>query len=181
MKSALHAMVAIVVIVLVAGCASTSATHDFNPSVDFDDYRTFSWVSRNPLVAAPEGANPLLEDRLEQTTLDLLSAKGYRFVADPKAADFVIGFALGATEKVRIESYPARYRGAWHWGGAGVQEVSVQQHIEGRLTVDIFDVATQQPAWHGWATRRITSSVRKEARQAIRDALTAILANFPPR
>jgi hypothetical protein len=181
MKAGLKAIAAIVWIGWIAGCASVTAKHDFNPAVDFDDYRSFSWVSEHPLVAAPEGVNPLLENRLQQTTRELLTAKGYRFVADASDASFVVGFGLGATDKVRIDSYPAHYRGAWHWRAVPVQEVSVQQYVEGRLTVDIFDVATEQPAWHGWSTRKITSSVQNDPRQAIREALTAILANFPPR
>ena len=181
MRREVRIVLAAVWIVMMPGCTSVSAKYDFSRAVDFDDYRTFSWVALHPLVAAPAGVNPLLEDRLEQTTRDLLAAKGYRFVADARDADFVVGFALGATDKVRIESYPARYRGGGYWGGPAVQNVSVQQHVEGRLTVDIFDVATEQPAWHGWATRRITSSVKEDPRQAIREALTAVLANFPPR
>jgi len=54
------------------------------------------------------------------------------------------------------------------------------QHVEGRLVVDIFDVRTHQPAWHGWATRTLSTSDRKDPQPAIRSALTAILANFPP-
>ena len=110
---------------------------------------------------------------------DLLTAKGYRYVDDPEKADFVVGFGLGATDKLRIDTYPAAYRGPWHWPG-GSHEVTVRQHIEGRLVVDIFDVRTHQPAWHGWATRTISASAKKDPQAAIRSALTAIFANFPP-
>jgi Domain of unknown function (DUF4136) len=180
MKSMIRAVAAVVVATIVAGCSSVSAKHDFNRAVDFDDYKTFSWISAHPLVAAPAGTNPLLEGRIQQTARELLMAKGYRFVEDPEQADFVVGFAVGATDKVRIDSYPASYRGAWHWPGVYAQDVNVRQFIEGRLTVDIFDVATHQPAWHGWATKNVTPKDQSDSRPAIREALTAILANFPP-
>lgn len=176
-----HCIAAMVVMSMLTGCASIVARHDFNPAVDFDAYKTFSWVSPHPLVAAPVGADPLLEDRIEQTARDLLTAKGYRFVDDAESADFVVGFAVGATDKVRIDSYPSAYRGTWHWpGGPTVQDVTVRQAVEGRLTVDIFDVATHQPAWHGWATKDITPKDARDSRPAIREALTATLAHFPP-
>jgi len=181
MKFAIQIIVALVVTTCVAGCSTTLARHDFNPAIDFDGYKTFSWISAHPLVAAPVGTNPLLEDRIEQTARDLLVAKGYRFVDNAEQADFVVGFGLGATDKVRIDSYPAGYQGTWHWPGVtSAQEVNVRQFIEGRLTVDIFDVATHQPAWHGWATKNITPKVEADSRPAIREALTAILAHFPP-
>jgi hypothetical protein len=171
----------IAVAVLVAGCSTTLARHESNPSIDFDSYKTFAWVSAQPLVAAPAGTNPLLEDQIEQVARDLLTAKGYRYVDNAEQADFVVGFGLGATDKVRIDSYPVGYRGAWHWPGTtGAPEVNVRQFIEGRLTVDIFDVATHQPAWHGWATKNITAKVEADSRPAIRDALTVIFSHFPP-
>jgi hypothetical protein len=166
---------------VVAGCSTTLARHDFNPSIDFDSYKTFAWISAHPLVAAPAGTNPQLADQIEQVARDLLTAKGYRYVDSVKQADFAVGFGLGATDQVRIDSYPAAYRGAWHWpGSTGAQDIDVRQFIEGRLTVDIFDVATHQPAWHGWATRNITAKKEADARPAIRDALKVILAHFPP-
>jgi hypothetical protein len=173
-------IIVVVVATFVAGCSTTLAKHDFNPAIDFDSYKTFAWISAHPLVAAPAGTNPLLEGRIEQTARDLLTAKGYRFVDNAERADFVVGFGLGATDKVRIDSYPAGYHGAWHWPGTGAQDVNVRQFIEGRLTVDIFDVATHQPAWHGWATKNITPKVQADSSPAIREALTAILAHFPP-
>jgi hypothetical protein len=180
MKFAIQIVCALALTVL-AGCSTTLAKHDFNPAIDFDSYKTFAWVSPHPLVAAPVGTNPQLEDQIEQVARDLLMAKGYRIVDSAEQADFVVGFGLGATDKIRIDSYPAGYRGAWHWpGGASSQEINVRQFIEGRLTVDIFDVATHQPAWHGWATKNITAKVAADSRPAIRDALTAILAHFPP-
>jgi hypothetical protein len=110
----------------------------------------------------------------------LLTAKGYRYVDNVEQADFAVGFGLGATDQVRIDSYPATYHGAWHWPvGSSTQDVNVRQFIEGRLTVDIFDVATHQPAWHGWATRNITAKMETDPRPAIRDALKAILTLHP--
>ena len=177
MKTLIRAL-AICAMTVLIGCQTISATHDFNPAVNFDQYRTFAWISSHPLVDPAPSVSPSLASRIEQTARDLLTAKGYRYVDDPEKADFVVGFGLGATDKVRIDTYPATYRGPWHWNGA--RDVTVRQHTEGRLVVDIFDVRTHQPAWHGWATRTITTSDRKDPQPAIRSALTAIFANFPP-
>jgi len=165
--------------VAIDGCTTIEAHHDFSPTVDFDQYKTFAWISPHPLVDPAPPVSPLIESRIEQTAKDLLTAKGYRFVDDPDKADFVVGFGLGATDKVRIDAYPATYRGPWHWPG-GSHEVALRQHVEGRLVVDIFDVRTHKPAWHGWATKTLSTSDQKDPQPAIRAALTAIFANFPP-
>jgi Domain of unknown function (DUF4136) len=180
MKCLCRGIAGIVLVGLFTGCASLSVKSDFNPSVDFDSFKTFAWISEHPLVGMPAGSNPLLEQRIIDVTEELLTAKGYRYVANPGTADFVVGFAVGAEDKVRIDSYPTRYRGTWHWSPVYVQDVNVRQYTEGRLTVDIFDVATQQPAWHGWATKNITGTDPNASRTALREVLAAILAKFPP-
>src|SRR5258708_7635562 len=111
MKCEMHAVLVFALTVLVAGCSTTLATHDFNPSIDFDSYKTFAWISAHPLVAPPAGTNPELEDQIEQVARELLTAKGYRFVDNTEQADFAVGFGLGATDAVRIDSYPSGYRG----------------------------------------------------------------------
>src|SRR5262245_14492904 len=106
MKTLIRAL-AIGALMVLVGCETVSSSHDFNPAVNFDQYRTFAWISPHPLVDPAPSASPLLESRVEQTARDLLTAKGYRFVEDPEKADFVVGFGFGATDKVRIETYPA--------------------------------------------------------------------------
>jgi len=162
---------------VVAACSTVAANHDFNPATNFDTYKTFSWISAHPLVDPTP--TPMLEGRIQQIARDLLSAKGYRFVEDPAQADFLVGFGLGASDKLRIDTYPAAYRGQWHWR-PGAHDVTVRPRTEGRLVVDIFDVRTHQPVWHGWATRSLTTNDLRESSGALRTALTAIFANFPP-
>ncbi len=178
MNKAIRTIAIVLALASGGGCASIASHHDFNPEVNFDLFATFSWVSPHPFVDPAPDVGPLLEGQIQQTAQDLLVAKGYRFVEDADRADFVVGFGLGATDKLRIDSYPAAYRGPWYWHGT--HDVRVRQHLEGRLVVDIFDVRTHKPAWHGWATKTITTSDRKDPQPAIRAALTAILANFPP-
>jgi hypothetical protein len=173
-------IVAVALAVMTAGCGSLSVKSDVNPSVDFDNYKNFAWVSPNPLVGLPAGGNPLLEQRIMDITKALLTAKGYGYVADPERADFVVGFGIGAPDEVRIDSYPARYRGTWHWSPVYARDVHIRHYVEGRLTVDVFDVVTEQPAWHGWSTKNVTATDPNASRALLRETLTAILARFPP-
>ena len=50
-----------------AGCASGfKATYDSDPGHDFSSYKTFAWMSKNPMIVGPTNRvpNPLLEPRI---------------------------------------------------------------------------------------------------------------------
>jgi hypothetical protein len=173
-------VLAIVVSLVLAGCSSLRAEHDYDPPADFSGYKTFSWIGPRPLLEG--GQSPLLEGRLMRITDEALRSKGYHFVPDPEDADFVVAFTVGSRDKVRVDSYPTAYRHSYRWGGYPYQasQVSVRQYTEGRLSIDIFDVKRHGPVWHGWATKTITSKDQADPEALIRDVIGAIMVNFPP-
>lgn len=131
-------------------------------------------------VATRTAVSPLLERRLKDAATNALTAQGYRLQYDPKRADFVVSFTLGAREAIRVDSYPAAYRGAWGWGARYYQQVEVTNYTEGTLAIDLFDNKSREPVWHGRTTKTITSSDRKNPTSAITEIVSAILAEFPP-
>jgi hypothetical protein len=154
------------------------ATTDFDETVDFSEFQTFSWI--NP--------NPLIERRLMSNTRDLLTTRGLRFVEDPGEADLVVAFTIGSRDGIRIDSFPTRSirarpsgtrRSAWrgYWMGS---TVTTRQYTEGQLALDIFDVAEARPVWHGTTGRQLTRAEREAPDELVREALEAILAEFPP-
>jgi len=185
---------ALISLVLMTGCASTfEASYDHDPANDFSTYQSFAWISKNPMkVGKTVGAvNPLLEPRISSALEKALVAKGYKYVIEPKNADFVVSFTVGSREEIRVDSYPSMsagygmaHPGHWGWGSMyyGVStETSVRQYTEGMLAVDIFDVKERRPVWHGVATKRISEADRDDAAATIRAAVDAILAGFPPQ
>ncbi|ADJ27789.1 DUF4136 domain-containing protein [Nitrosococcus watsonii] len=179
--------VIVLMIALASACATTiKGRSDYNPAVNFADYHTFSWIGDSPLISAPSGMNPINVQRIMDEIRHDLTAKGYRFVHDQTEADFVVSFTIGTRDKINIDSYPAAYGGYWGWGGryyggTGMMATDVETYTEGVLAIDIFDVATHQPAWHGWAAEPITNSVRENPSPVIAEAVAAILSNFPPQ
>lgn len=178
---------------LLSACASTfEASYDHDPANDFTNYQSFAWISKNPMKVG-QGvtvANPLLEPRITSALEKALVAKGYKYVIEPKNADFVVSFTIGSREEIKVDSYPSMsagygraYPGHWGWGGMyyGVgTETQVRQYTEGMLAVDIFDVQARRPVWHGVATKRINDSDRENLEATIQAAVDAILVGFPP-
>jgi hypothetical protein len=175
-----------------AACASGfKATYDSDPSHDFGLYKTFAWISPNPMIVGPTNRmpNPLLEPKIMAAIEDGLAVKGFSEVDDPEAADFVISFTVGSREEIRVDSYPATYagygyRGAWGWGGPyyGVAtETQVRQYQKGMLALDIFDVKEHRPVFHSVAEKSISESDRRKLDETVQAAVDAVLAAFPPQ
>ena len=178
-----------VFLTLLVGCEAPGPTVDYDSGKDFSRYRTFAYISDHPLMrdGGTVGTSPLLEGRLIQTTENILSARGFKRVADREKADMVIGFTIGSREKIRVNSYPEVYRPyynrGWGWGGTYYGQssaVDVQQYTEGTLAVDIYDVKERKPVWHSVAVRRITKKMRENPGDVIRETLASMFATFPP-
>jgi hypothetical protein len=173
--------VALALCTFVVGCESISARSDWDPSVDFSAYRTYSWISKSPLISKSPEVSPLAEGRLKNAATNELGRKGYRFVEDPNQADFVVAFSVGAREKLNVSSTP--YAGGWGlgpWGAPYFRDIDVRQYTEGRLAIDLFDTKLRQPVWTGAATKSITSSDERHMGELADKAVAAILKDFPP-
>jgi hypothetical protein len=189
----LKTILTLLIVSVLAGCASTPPIVDFDPSVDFTKYKTFAFIGEHPLIRA-EGAitgSPLLEGRLMQITEDVLTLKDMKLVADAESADVTIAFTVGGRDKLRVNSYPEPYRpyyGGGYRGGWGVPyygigmstSTTVKQYTEGTLAIDVYDVATHKPVWHGKATKKITTKMQQNPQATVVEIVSNILAGFPP-
>ena len=92
-----------------SACASTvRSTVDVAENVDLSEYKTFAWVSDGPVFSADADdaaiVNPINERRIRAALETELSSKGYVFVPRNQA-DLVIGYTLGARDRVRVRNH----------------------------------------------------------------------------
>ncbi|MDB6088008.1 MAG: putative lipoprotein [Gammaproteobacteria bacterium] len=164
----------------VAACATLQVGSDYDKSANFAGYHTFVLMQRQH----QDTQNPLVASRAQDAIKAELTRKGYVPAADPAAADFAVDFTIGSRERTDISSYPAPYAGPWGgawWGGPyWGDNVDVRQYREGTLSIDIFDVRTHRPVWHGWAKKELTRKDIEQSEEPIRRAVAAVLKNFPP-
>jgi len=177
---------------LVAACAtgpSINSYHDYNPSVDFSKFKTFSFISDHPMIVGETSApvSPLLEGRFVNAIRSDLTTKGFTYVADPDSADMVVSFTIGSRDQIKVDQYPASYRvgyaGYYRPYGYGIgygTETRVRQYTEGQFAIDIFDVASKTPAYHGAASTRITAADRENPSPLLNAVVTDALHGFPP-
>lgn len=168
----------------VAGCATVMTGHsDLNRKFDFAGLRTFSWM--NPAGAPAAGSaefSAMTMQRIREAIHDQLIAKGYTQADTRQAADFIVSFTVGTRDKLELDTYPMHYHGPWYWypyywADSGV---FARTYTEGTLGIDIFDQKSGSPVWSGWVRKRVLQSDRDNPNPVIREAVSAVLANFPP-
>jgi len=191
-KSALHAaFVATLGVLILAGCSTSSgidSAHDINPGVNFSSYKTYAFISDHPMVVGQtqNPVSPMLEGRIMEAIRIALNAKGYNEVRDTESASMAISFSIGSRDQIKVDSYPSSYRAGWgargsYYGYGYNTETVVRQYTEGQLAIDIFDVASHNPAFHGTATKKISSSDRENQQPVLNEVAAAALAAFPYR
>lgn len=160
-----------------SACETTPrVTTDFDPSANFSRYKTFDWVSQS----APQGTNPLIFERVKKSVERNLAEKSF---TQSSAPDFAVAITIGARDRIEPTYwgpyyYPGygrafRYGWAYPYSSGDLRTVT-----DGTVTIDIFDVQTRKPVWHGRATKEITGA---EIDQMLIDqAVDAALESFPP-
>jgi len=168
----------------VVSCATLRAGSDYYPEADFSGYRSFAWVAESPLIQSQSrrvDISQLNVRRIREAIERELTAKGFDLVSDRDEADFAVSFTVGARDMIRVEDYPPFYRGRWLWRPPYYwPNVDVYMYTEGMLAIDIFDTASREPVWHGWARKEVVGTDVRDPVTAIDRAVAEILAPFPP-
>jgi hypothetical protein len=170
---------------IIGGCSSSGgiqSTYDYNREVDFRGYQTYAFISENPMaVSQAQGAvNPMLQGRLMESIRITMNGKGYNEVSDPESASM----AVGSRDQIKVDTYPSSFstgysRRGYYYGYNTGTETRVRQYTEGQLAVDIFDVASHNPAFHGVASKKITDSDRENQQEVLNAIASEALAGLP--
>jgi hypothetical protein len=169
--------------ILATACTTIPVGSDRYSGAAFDSYRTFAWISDEPLIRSAgnqQDISALSVRRIHESIEANLSSKNYKKVDAPAQADFVVAFTVGTRDRLDAQAYPPPYRGPWQWE-LGYNSLQVITYLEGTLSIDVFDGASKQPVWHGWATKVITNEDKSNPEPVIQRAVTRILRAFPSR
>lgn len=173
-------------VLLSVGCASNSEKtyFDKNTNINTVNYKTFSWLTKEKIMGSTFDTNPVMIARVSKSIEQAFITKGYNLVDDAEKSDFTISYTIGSRVKTNIHTYPASYnntlgwrRGYYDLSSSGT-ETNIRQYTEGKLAIDVYDVKTQQPVWHGWATKRITSKQNEAPLKVINGIVTSVVDTF---
>lgn len=177
-KSALFVM-----IVALTACSGIRVTSDWDPAVDFSQFRTFAILEKGQ-----QARNPLNDRRIRAAIAADLSAKGFRQVDTPAAADLAIGFQVTTDERTSYHTVHSGWGSAGfhrrrsHWSGTvGVSTTTQWNYTVGTLVIAVFEARDKELVWEasGSSTKN-PSSNPEQNEQRINEAVREILQDFPP-
>lgn len=152
-------------------CSTTHVSTDYDPSADFSAFHTFTLIEREHVFTE----NPLVLQRTYDAIRAELSRKGFAYVSHLQQADFAVDFTVGAGD--RLDMRDPVSGGSGQWGN----QVDVRLYREGTLAIDMYDARSRRPVWHGSAEKKLSKYDIEHSAELIRDTVTAVLADFPPK
>lgn len=172
------ALVLVTQLALLGGCSSISVNHDFDREANFTSYKTYDWIPQSASAKGLQG-NTLIDQRVKRAVNNELKAKGLRQnAADP---GLLLAYYVGVEDRIDVTdwgyTYPGRYPG-WYGG----RDIDVYHYKEGTLVLDIIDANSKQLVWRGSAQGTLAVNPTPEERERkITEAVTRMLANYPPK
>jgi hypothetical protein len=127
---------------------------------------TFAWA---PVPAVGVGlpdpaiANEITANRLQAITESTLAAKGYRQVASPEQADFLVSYTIGM---LPMSDADISASGCNSPVCAAPSNASLDTHIhtEGMLVLDLTERTTGRLVWRATSKKRVTGKDVSEKR-----------------
>lgn len=174
MQTQLRRYLLAVSVFVLAACSSVSVKTDFDQSITFAQYRSYTLAPSTEAV----GLSPSSEAALSATLRNKLAARGVEEVSEN--GDLHIVRHISTKEKLSISQSsaggPYRYGRYGAWAG-GPQYTDVSQYTEGTLILDFVDSKTRKLVFRGIATGTVGDPEANAAK--IKEAVEKIVANYP--
>jgi hypothetical protein len=134
---------------------------DFDPSLDFSRYKTFTFLGGVPnLVMVPVDPE-VLDDNIHRTVTRELTKKGLREIRANQNPDLVVRYWANASSQVNVANMG-------DWGDYGpfvgsywapmYNAVSASSTKENSLLIDLIDPRSKGLVWRLYLTRKLTSA-----------------------
>jgi len=155
-------------VAILSACSSISVTADWDKTVDFNSYKTYSyygWAKESDKIL-----NPFDKERIEQAFSDEFDKRGIQYVES--GGDLVVSLFIVIDQKTGVTAYTDHYGtggygyySPWGWG-AGYSTTSYHEYdyLVGTLVCDVFDHSTKKLIWQGVGSGTIDDNPNKRDR-----------------
>ncbi len=170
MKNSVKAAFTIALAVLIIGSAFSQVTTDYDRSVDFTKYKTFSFAGWQK--DSEKLLNDLDKTRLRDAFKAEFANRDLKIVTDN--ADALVSLYLVIDNKTSTTAYTDFNGGmgmgagrGWGMGVGGVglgsatTTYSEDDYEEGTLVVDVYDASTQKLIWQGTSQSTVQANASK--------------------
>jgi hypothetical protein len=164
---------------VLSGCTTTvKVTTDYDKSVDFSQYKTFSFYK----MKVTDNVSQLNQERILNSVKAEMVKKG--FTKNDDAPDILINVTAILQDKQSVSANTYGYGGYYRpygWGGGygGTTTVNVYEYKDGSIIIDIIGASSQKLIWQGIGNKEIDSP-SKNPDVDIANAIAKIMYSFPP-
>ncbi len=178
-------------IFILSSCLTTKVNVDYDNSVDFSKYKTYSfygWAKESNKILTPFD-----QERIEKAFGVEFAKRGFKFV--PQGGDLTVALYIATEHKQETTATTTTtgfsgyygyggywgYGPAWGWGPGYTSAhttVSTEDYREGTLIIDVFDTQKKQLIWEAVATKRIDENTRGRE-ERINKIAALMMKDFP--
>ena len=168
--------------ILIACSPSLKVSSDYDKTVDFAPYKTFSMYQLQDKSGAVSQLN---QNRITDAVKKQMVAKG--FTENDANPDLLVNVVTYLKEKQQVTAntnyygYGGYYR-PYAWGGgmsSGTTTYSTYNYHDGTLMIDVVDASKKQLVWQGVGNKEIDKP-SKDPDKTIPEAVARIMESFPP-
>jgi len=179
--SALRVWMGLVVLLVAALPAMAKVEIDFNPSLDFSQFKTYAYIGGVEHLVMLQLNPELINDRVHRAVQRELTKKGLREVQATENPDLVVRYWANSQVQVNVAA-----TGNWgpygpylgtYWGFL-YDTMSASSTREGMLVLDLIDAKNKDLAWRLYLVQKIVK-VDKDWQKADRD-FTKGFESYPP-
>jgi hypothetical protein len=171
------------VLLLSALPAAAKLAVDFNPNLDFSQYKTFAYIGGVESLVRMQLNPEMLNNRIHRAVVRELTAKGLREVQPEENPDLVVRYWVEAESDAHLTAtahwgmYGSYYYGYWT---VMYTTMSTPVTHKGLLGIEMIDAKTRDLAWRLFVSEKIIHSdpdkIWKTADSNIKNAFKS----YPP-
>jgi len=185
------ALATLVTALLLGSCSSIQVTSDYDKTVDFTKFTTYSfhgWAKDSDKLLSPFD-----KDRFENAFKEQFDSRNLKF--EKEGGELIVALYIVTEKKTKQVAnttnmggyYGWGYGGyygygpGWGWGapmGNSITTISNYDYTVGTLVVDVFDATNKKLIWEGVGTKTIDDDPGSRNKN-IEKSVAAIMAQYP--
>jgi hypothetical protein len=177
-------LVMLLLVLLCALQATAKTAVDFNPNLDFSQFKTFAYIGGVEQLLKLQLNPDLLNNRIHRAVTRELTTKGLREVTPEENPDLVVRYWVnGQTTDINVSSnanwgvYGTYY--GYHWGFIYYSMDTSTTHL-GTLGIELIDPRSRDLAWRMFASAKLYHSDPDKIWKTADGNIKKAFKDYPP-
>jgi Domain of unknown function (DUF4136) len=170
-------------VLLWAMATNAKMATDFNPNLDFSQYKTFAYIGGVESLVRMQLNPEMLNNRIHRAVVRELTGKGLREVQPEDNPDLVVRYWVEAESNAQLT-------GTAHWGMYGsyyygywtvmYTTMSTPVTHQGLLGIELIDAKARELAWRLFVSEKIIHSDPDKIWKTADTNIIKAFKNYPP-